>query len=274
MAEKDKPVVAPPQILNMITRLDTLRTLFNENPWLEQEDDWLKRLLLDGHVLCRCCGRHNSKVGSLLANTAKVKRHMESTVHAAKAAAYDARARRLSDLPSGPKARPAAQAVREVRHMLEAAVIGRLVSGGNGAAGIPPSSVDKVFSKELLEAIKCMSNGFPQETAILDRVLPDAVRHVKDRIKTKLSDLRGRGRGASCMSGAHSTLVPRLVLFRRVLTHSLKGEREREGREKGEGREKKKDQFKCQPRLLVQPSVPGRGAQIIVFLSVHLHISF
>lgn len=189
LAEKGKPVVAPPHILNMITRLDTLRKLFNEYPWLEQEDDWLKRLLLDGHVLCRCCGRHNSKVGSLLANTAKVKRHMESSVHAAKAAAYDARARRLSEMPSGPKARPAAQAVREVRHMLEAAVIGRLVSGGNGAAGIPPSSVDKVFSKELLEAIKCMSNGFPQETAILDRVLPDAVRHVKDRIKTKLSDM-------------------------------------------------------------------------------------
>jgi len=189
LVEKGKPVVEPPHIVNLITRLDTLRTLFNENHWLEQEDDWLKRLLTDGHVLCRCCGRHNSKGGSLLANTSKVNRHMESPVHAAKAAAYDTSVRRLSEMPSGPKAQPAAQAVREVRHMLEAAVIGRLVSGGDGAAGIPPSSVYKVFSKELLEAIKCMPNGFPQEDASLNRALPDAVRHVKDRIKTKLSGL-------------------------------------------------------------------------------------
>ena len=73
------------------------------------------------------------------------------------------------------------------------------------------------------------------------------------------------------MSGAHSTLVPRLVLFRRVLTHALKEERERGGREKRGGERKKEDQFCCQK---CQPSVPGRGAQIIVFLSVHLHISF
>ena len=42
---------------------------------------------------------------------------MESTARAAKAAAYDTSARRLSEIPSGPMAQPVAQAARD---MLEA----------------------------------------------------------------------------------------------------------------------------------------------------------
>jgi len=76
---------------------------------------------------------------------------------------------------------------------------------------------------------------------------------------------------------APNSLAPRLVLFRRVLTHAFKGRAVlREGeegrkREKRRERKKKEDQLCCQK---CQPSVPGRGAQIIVFLCVHLHNSF
>ena len=56
--------------------------------------------------------------------------------------------------------KPAAQAVREVRHVLEAAIISRLVGGRQWhRRGHPPSSVHEGFSKELLEAIKCAPNG-------------------------------------------------------------------------------------------------------------------
>ena len=50
LRRRTRSCAAPPPILSTITRLDTLRTPFNENLWLEQEDGWVKRLLVDGHV--------------------------------------------------------------------------------------------------------------------------------------------------------------------------------------------------------------------------------
>ena len=99
--------------------------------------------------------------------------------------------------------KPAAQAVREVRHVLEAAIISQLVGGRQWhRRGHPPSSMHEGFSKELLEAIKCAPNGSPQESAILHCVLPEAVHLVKLKDRMHLGQAVGPAPGCTLTAGS------------------------------------------------------------------------
>jgi hypothetical protein len=71
---------------------------------------------------------------------------------------------------------------------LTALTVGRLTAGGNGAAGIPPSSIHAMLPQSVLALLQEMNTGLPVKSTILQSTLPDAVSLCEARIKLMLKD--------------------------------------------------------------------------------------
>lgn len=183
------PTAAQPK--NVIKALATLRSVFVGNAWLERGDSkWIRLLVEEGRVMCAACCGNNSKHGLMQASADKVDRHLKNEkVHGKNVKLYDNAQLRIDTMAGGAGhggASAAALLDVEHRHLVEALLVGKLCAGGSGAAGLPPTSVPRLFDKSTLGLLAELSNGMPQPSTVIESTLPRAVRLVEDRIKKML----------------------------------------------------------------------------------------
>jgi hypothetical protein len=178
----------PPDVQNGIKSVATLREVFNRHKWLAREGtEWVKTLLQRGQLVCRVCVKSNAKEGVFLATSVSATRHFANSKHLERVEQHDKTLRKIEDVGGVTEAGAAAAKARARAHV--ALVVGKLVGGGDGAAGIPPTSVPRVFSRDMLRALAAMDNGFPQGAETTTVVVPEAVTLVEGRIKRMVQDL-------------------------------------------------------------------------------------
>jgi hypothetical protein len=203
---------------NCITSLKTLRQLF-ANPAYQLIDEgpiFARRLALGGKVICEVCFRANSKSGMMAAVSDSCSGHLKTKTHIKRLSNIDrstggafmgggggggghevagaaeggagggAHQILLDQMPAFVS--PAGVLDERARSM--ALVVGKLAAGGNGAAGIPPSSISAHLDQSMLHFLTHLDSGLPTKTTILTRDLQRAVELVEARISTMLNDVK------------------------------------------------------------------------------------
>jgi len=124
---------------NTIKSVSTLRKLFQDYTFLTDTGSAFARSLgAHGKVVCRACYLTNKKSGTMQAIRDTVSRHATDGPHTRNMEKHDRAQQRLTEMTTGIGG---ASHDMEYKRGLVALAVGKLTAGGNGAAGIPPSSL-------------------------------------------------------------------------------------------------------------------------------------
>lgn len=211
-----------------VSSFGTLHATFKHHPWIRRTLD-VARWMLSKSVVCDVCYLSNTKSGAItlrpkaLAKHEIGKKHMTNLKRLAAAgstalptggAAAAAAAVTVAPAPAVAGVKRPRQAVLAdmgvlpesaiaIQARARALVVGSLVSGGAGAAGMPYSSIPIVLSPDVLRLIHDMRSGLPVASTIHDNDMPAVVGMVKSWIK---AELKGK-HIALAIDGGSSDLV-------------------------------------------------------------------
>lgn len=180
---------------NHVKSLDTLVTLYRQSKWLECSDSvWLKKLITDGQVICTACFKKDSVLGAIACRTDHVERHLKSPKHEFNVNEYDESQPKIDKAQNGAGIGGTTYVDKiklDDKRRYEALVVGTLAAGGDGAAGIPPSSIHQHFCKDVLDIIGYeLKGGIPTSDTIINTTLPKAIELLEGRIKDLLKDTK------------------------------------------------------------------------------------
>lgn len=187
-------VEKPPSITdNHVKTVKALRKVFSSDCLERSGTLWIKRLL-KGKVACLPCVGKNTKDGIVAAISDKIDRHLKNKKHIKRekemAAALE-RGQEQRRIDKGRGGIGVEGPSMEERAMMATAgqdmalAMGMLAGGGDGGAGIPPSSIPSYFKGGLLELLREM-DGIPSPPNILEKQLPACVEMLENRIKLML----------------------------------------------------------------------------------------
>ena len=180
---------------NLIKSLEKLRELFGLSPYLDQNrSGWLKRLIVDAQVVCKVCYKENKTYGLLSCRKDSVEDHLNNSTYHSQCAQNQEESgqKRIDDMHggAGPNGMTLDDRVlMEDSKKFEALLVGSLIAGGRGAAGIPPSSIHELLNKDALNVLQYdLKAGIPSTRHIIDHTLPDAIMIVENRLTNLLKD--------------------------------------------------------------------------------------
>jgi len=187
-------VEKPPSIKdNHVKTVKALRKVFSSDCLERSGTLWIRRLL-KGKVACLPCVGKNTKDGIVSAIVDKIDRHLKNKKHIKRvremAAALE-RGQEQGRIDKGRGGIGVEGPSMEERAMMESAghdmalAMGMLAGGGDGGAGIPPSSIPSYFKNGLLEILREI-DGIPSPPNILEKQLPACVEILENRIKAML----------------------------------------------------------------------------------------
>ena len=163
---------------NSYISVSYLRDLFRCFPWLDLRGIAVMSNLLHSKVLCKLCYLETAGSGVFDCNKATLEEHATSKLHQDKIA--KSHKRQLDLLQAGAvHASVAAQQVA-ARQL----VVGHLVAGTDGFAGIPYSRITEVLSPDVLTVHAALRSGIPSSRTSRETDLPALVKQVKRRIAT------------------------------------------------------------------------------------------
>ena len=158
-----------------------LRKVWRAFSFVTRTDLDVSLQLLRSRVICSFCYRSGATAGIMLINTSKCQQHADTQMHkdAVENAAAHGRQTTLGDMGVV----VAAPAAAELRMRARILATSSLVSGGHGAAGVPPSSIHGLMGRELLIVMGHMGGGSPSTRTIISTDLPAAVELVYDWLR-------------------------------------------------------------------------------------------
>lgn len=187
-------VQKPPSITdNHVKSVKALRKVFSSDCLERSGALWIRRLL-KGKVACLPCVGKNTKDGIVAAISDKINRHLNNEKHTKmvhRMAAALKRGEEQGRIDKGLGGVGVEGPSMEERASMESAgqdmalAMGMLAGGGDGGAGIPPSSIPSYFKSGLLELLRDM-DGIPSPPNILEKQLPACVEMLEKRIKLML----------------------------------------------------------------------------------------
>ena len=167
-------------------KLSTLRGVF-ASPHIQRSNTLWVSNLLDGKVSCSPCSARNFARGLLTCNVDKVGRHLLLDKHVKCVERLNKkreRPQKIDEIDGGVQPAAALAAGRSAAHIAAALVVGSFAAGTHGAAGVPPTSIPKLLSKDMLGLLRHeLRNGIPASSTITTSTLPTAVALVEERIK-------------------------------------------------------------------------------------------
>ena len=123
---------------DVVTKISTLRKLFQDHPFLvDSGSSFARSLGMLGKVQCSVCRHYNKKHGIMSAKRGVVSKHPKDGAHLAHLTTHNAAQLRVDEMPGFVEGVGGENAIRK-RFM--ALAVGKFVGGGDGCAGIPPSS--------------------------------------------------------------------------------------------------------------------------------------
>lgn len=187
---------------NRATKVATLRGLCVYS-WIALDTHDTVRHLLNGKLLCKHCYKSGAAAGVLDSNQKSLRRHNDQHLRDGVAAV-----RQVDLVEAG--LMHLAEESREAT--CRSAVVGSLLAGGDGAAGMPPSAISKHLNKHFLHVLQHLRSGMPKAPTIAKYDAPAAVARVEDWIRRTLKHRRfaiGVDGGASYL--AHGAKVIAVV---------------------------------------------------------------
>ena len=180
---------------NHVKSLDTLVALYRQSKWLECSDSaWLRKLITDGQVICTACFKKDSVLGAIACRTDHVERHLKTPKHDLYVKEYDESQPKIDKAQNGAGIGGTTYVDKiklDDKRRYEALVVGTLADGGDGAAGIPPSSIHQHFCKDVLDIIGYeLKGGIPTSDTIINTTLPNAIELIEGRIKDLVKDTK------------------------------------------------------------------------------------
>lgn len=170
------------------TKISTLRELFQANSFLVDTGPSFARTLgMLGKVQCSICRLHNTRDGKMQARKGVVSKHPQDGAHRTHLASHNAAQLRLDEMHAFVEGAGGEQAIRK---RLMALAVGKFVAGGEGCAGIPPSSLPRHFSTGVWSLLHELETGFPAPSTILESTLQDAVELVEKRLGQMLRGVK------------------------------------------------------------------------------------
>jgi hypothetical protein len=157
---------------NVTLGWDALRGIFGRS-WIKRHDVGVFDRLFHGKVACMACHQHNARSGLLSAKSGVLNDHEKHPNHSKMMTIMRSGSRQIDVREAGMETSSIlADRLQTARHLF----IGRLIAGtggkGNGAAGIPPTSIPGMFDADMLvvskisRAVLCMF-AHPSATLLL-----------------------------------------------------------------------------------------------------------
>lgn len=187
---------------NWSKKVSTLRGLFRSYSWVLQQDVHVIELLMQGKVTCRWCYGAGLSSGIMFAKENLLERHQESDAHSRQAKAAQ---KQLTLMEAGGVVHREAEEIRERRHLL---VMGGLLAGGNGSAGLPPTACSSLLDADMLLLLRRVDAVSSPRTIFRDD-LPAIVSMLKAYIKNMIGDKQI----ALGIDGGHSNLADGVKLL-------------------------------------------------------------
>ena len=163
---------------NSYISVSYLRDLFRCFPWLDLRGIAVMSNLLHSKVLCKLCYLETAGSGVFDCNKATLEEHATSKLHQDKIAKSH---KRQLDLLQAGAVHASVSAQQVAARQL---VVGHLVTGTDGFAGIPYSRITEVLSPDVLTVHAAMRSGMPSSRTIRETDMPALVKQVKRRIST------------------------------------------------------------------------------------------
>jgi hypothetical protein len=178
---------------NHVKSLDTLVSVYRLSKWLESSNSvWLRKLIMDGQVICSACFKKDSVLGAIACRKDKIERHLDTSKHKANVEEYDVSQPKIDKIGGGAGIGGNTYVDKiklDDKRRYEALVVGTLAAGGDGAAGIPPSSIHQHFCKDILDIVGYeLRGGIPTSDTIIKTTLPNAIECIEGRIKDLIKD--------------------------------------------------------------------------------------
>jgi hypothetical protein len=124
------------------------RELFAKFAWIERKALHVPDMLLDYKVTCIYCHDHGVKIGAMQLNRDALEKHDGAASHKKNAAAIQAARGRQADLG---EVGVTLESTKEKKERARTLAVASLLSGGNGAAPIPPYSISAHMSASFLK---------------------------------------------------------------------------------------------------------------------------
>ena len=199
--------VAEPTSRHVAKRMSSLHELYSTYDFLEREGSAFARTLaFEGRAICSVCYKNNQVAGKVLACMSSAKQHAEDGAHKKNLGRHDNTVQRIDAMAAGIGG---GGGVSEERGM-RALAVGKLVAGGEKAAGMPPSAIPSYLSQAMLSLLEQMGGGMPVGSTIRTTTLEESVEMVKGRLKTLV-------RGVKISAYVDGGKAPHLAYGRKVM---------------------------------------------------------
>ena len=177
---------------NKARSLETLVSIFRLSPCLDRDDlVWIENLIGYGQVTCSVCSSDNTSYGLVACRLDKVDRHLKSPRHKMSLTNYQPKITQFNGGVGIGGMTPTNLIQNDLCKTTEALIVGSLAAGGDGAAGIPPSSIPELMNKDLLDLIRNdLKAGMPSKTTILTQTLANSISILRGRIKPLVKDTK------------------------------------------------------------------------------------
>ena len=179
--------VEEPDSRHVAKRLRSLHEIYQTYSFLECEGSaFARHLAFEGKCVCTVCYKTNQVHGLFLANKTSAADHAKDGAHKKNLGRHDTAVQRITAMAAGIGG---GGGVSEERRM-RALVVGKLVAGGDKAAGIPPSAIPSYLSQAMLSLLEQMGGGMPVGSTIRSTTLEESVQMVKARLKTLVKGVK------------------------------------------------------------------------------------